>query len=493
MHELDTASESRPKYFTDGWAVVRGFVPTPPQVVDHMVGRLFRGRPPKPLDTLLDPGCGTGAFLEGVVRWCEEHQKRSPCLVGVESEPGRARGARESLRSCSHIEIRKKDFLAEPIESFDFIIGNPPYVSILGLCEIEKREYRAVFETAHGRFDLYLLFFERALKSLKPNGRMVFITPEKFLYVETAAPLRRILSKIQVEEIDLIDERVFEGLVTYPTITTIVNRPPYKRTIIRLRDGVERQGTLNGDGGSWMPMIRGAADRMRGRGALKDLCVRVSCGVATGADEIFVRQTKDLEPELVKFALPTIAGRELIRPGELSRPKHSMLIPYTKDASLLKESELEEFGDYLSRPHVRERLLKRTCVRRKPWYAFHETPPLPEILRPKILCKDITEKPHFWIDRKGTLVPRHSVYYIVPKDARMIEALCEHLNSPEVAVWLFEHCQRAANGFLRLQSNILKAIPVPDELVGISRRRRSSDFQNSHRDLPVHFSSETGR
>jgi hypothetical protein len=149
---------------------------------------------------------------------------------------------------------------------------------------------------------------------------MVFITPEKFLYVETAAPLRRLLSKIQVEEIDLIDERIFEGLVTYPTITTIVNRPPYKRTIIRLRNGVERQGTLNGDGASWMPMIRGAAERMRGRGALKDLCVRVSCGVATGADEIFVRQTKDLEPELVKFALPTIAGRELIRPGELSRP-----------------------------------------------------------------------------------------------------------------------------------------------------------------------------
>ncbi len=385
------------------------------------------------------------------------------------------------------------DFLAQPIESFDFVIGNPPYVSILGLCEDEKREYRAAYETARGRFDLYLLFFERALKSLKPNGRMVFITPEKFLYVETAAPLRRLLSRTQVEEIDLIDEQVFEGLVTYPTITTIVNRPRYKKTIIRLRDGVERHGTLNGDGASWMPVIRGAVERMNGRGALRDLCVRISCGVATGADEIFVRRIKDLEPELLRFALPTIAGRELIGPGELSKPKHAMLIPYTKDACLLQESELGEFGDYLKQRHVRERLLKRTCVRRKPWYAFHETPPLPEILRPKILCKDITEKPHFWIDRKGTLVPRHSAYYIVPKDAQVIERLCEHLNSAEIADWLSEHCQRAANGFLRLQSNILKTIPVPDELLSIRHRRRSSSFRNSQPELPVLLSSETAR
>jgi hypothetical protein len=29
--------------------------------------------------------------------------------------------------------------------------------------------------------------------------------------------------------------------------------------------------------------------------------------------------------------------------------------------------------------------------------------------------------------------------------------------------------------------------------VGIRHRRRSSDFQNSHPKLPVHFSSETAR
>jgi tRNA1(Val) A37 N6-methylase TrmN6 len=171
--------------------------------------------------------------------------------VGVESDPKLAHQARAAFRSCQQVEIRQRDFLTETLERFDFVIGNPPYVSILGLSENEKEDFRATYETAQGRFDLYLLFFERALKSLKPDGRMVFITPEKFLYVETAAPLRRLLGKFQVEEIKLVDEQVFDGLVTYPTITTLANRSPEKATAIQLRDGVERQCDLGVDGTSW--------------------------------------------------------------------------------------------------------------------------------------------------------------------------------------------------------------------------------------------------
>jgi len=222
-----------------------------------------------------------------------------------------------------------------------------------------------------------------------------------------------------------------------------------------------------------MPVIQGASEQQSYQTTLKDICIRISCGVATGADDVFVVDRKDLKSELAKFARPTIAGRELTVPDEISQAKCSMLIPYGKDGTLLDERGLEALGVYLCQAPIRRRLLERTCVRRKPWYAFHETPPLREILRPKILCKDITENPHFWIDRKGTLVPRHSVYYIVPEDPAIIDRLCDHLNSSNVALWLSEHCQRAANSFLRLQSSILKAIPVPDELRTPAASRRS--------------------
>jgi adenine-specific DNA-methyltransferase len=86
-------------------------------------------------------------------------------------------------------------------------------VPITGLSEDERRSYRQRYTTATGRFDLYLLFFEQALRLLKPGGRLVFITPEKFLYVRTAEPLRRALGAVAVEEccVPQFAEALWEG------------------------------------------------------------------------------------------------------------------------------------------------------------------------------------------------------------------------------------------------------------------------------------------
>lgn len=457
---------------------MRGFVETPREVVDYMVDRLFRVRPPGSHECILDPGCGTGSFLAGVIRWCEERQRKLPWLVGIELDPARAQKARATFAGLAKVEIRERDYLWERGEFFDFIVGNPPYVPITSLSEGEKRDFRNAFETARGRFDLYLLFFERALKSLKTDGRLVFITPEKFLYVATAAPLRRLLATFKIEEIVLANEQAFSGLITYPTITSVVNRRPDGPTTITTRDGKTISAILDGDGASWMPRISGGSAE-RPQLVLLDISARVSCGVATGADAVFVLPTAQIDPRLAPFAYPTIAGRDLINVGLLPKPDNSILIPYGKDGTLLSEQELGALGDYVSRSEIRARLLKRTCATRKPWYAFHETPFLREILRPKILCKDITQKPKFWIDEQGTIVPRHSTYYIVPNDQSLLEPLCEYLNSGDAASWLTSHCQRAANGFLRMQSSVLKALPVPPHLSVIRKRVTKSRSRSS--------------
>jgi hypothetical protein len=210
-----------------------------------------------------------------------------------------------------------------------------------------------------------------------------------------------------------------------------------------------------------MPHLRGAKEQDEDDLTLGDICQRISCGVATGADSVFVRKMDKLDANLLPFAYPTIAGRELVRPGDLPKARYGMLIPYDGEGRLINENALGTLGKYLSRPEVRRQLLSRTCVRRKPWYAFHETPLLAEILRPKILCKDIGPTPNFWIDRGGGFVPRHSVYYIVPRESSLLDPVAAYLNSKAAAEWLMAHCQRAANGFVRLQSNILKSLPVP--------------------------------
>jgi hypothetical protein len=130
----------------------------------------------------------------------------------------------------------------------------------------------------------------------------------------------------------------------------------------------------------------------------------------------------------------------------------------------------------LRAPARKSLLDARTCAARKPWYSYHDNAPLNEILRPKILCKDISPTPFFVADNDGEIVPRHSTYYIVPKDPTQIPELVEYLNSRAAARWLLAHCQRAANGFLRLQSGVLKRLPVPDALAGTRRTARQLEI-----------------
>ena len=453
---------------------MKGFVPTPKETVNLMVARLFFERRPAAVTRILDPGCGEGEFIEGILRWCAEHGANVPRIVGIESDLRHVKIARRRFAECPTVEIRHADFLKDDDrEKYDFVIGNPPYVPITGLTEDEKAHYRTRYETAAGRFDLYLLFFEQALALLESGGRLVFVTPEKFLYVETARPLRKILAQKNVEEIRMISEGTFGDLVTYPTITSVVNGTPSDSVLAVLRNGSEIKIALGHEGFSWLPGIMGTTRDTLGP-VLEGICLRISCGVATGADGVFVKRLGDIDSGLRRFAYPTIAGREL---GESNGELHFrqfMLVPYDLDGNLLPEGKLGSLGDYLSQRTIRTILNRRTCVKRKPWYAFNETPPLIDILRPKIVCKDITERPRFWIDGEGKLIPRHSVYYLVPKDPAQIRELCDFLNSDGVAKWLEGHCQRAANGFLRLQSQILKKIPVPTELGGlpkISRKR----------------------
>ena len=215
---------------------MKGFVPTPRETVDTMVELLFRGRSPKVDDAVLDPGCGTGEFIDGVIRWCQRRRLALPHITGVELDPRHLPSLRAKYDRLRAIRIEHADFLADGRTAYDYIVGNPPYVPITGLSEAEKARYRARYVTARGRFDLYLLFFEEALRRLVPGGRLVFITPEKYLYVETAGPLRELLAHRHVGEIRLVREDTFGELVTYPTITVVDHASPGK-TAVRARSG----------------------------------------------------------------------------------------------------------------------------------------------------------------------------------------------------------------------------------------------------------------
>lgn len=440
---------------------MKGFVPTPNELVDLMVSKLFRAHAPTLRTTLLDPGCGEGEFIAGVLRWCEANASPVPQILGVEQHPERAEVARARFAKVPQVEIETADFLRSSDRRFDLIIGNPPYVSLGNLSVEERAMYRARYQTARGRFDLYMLFFEQSLHLLRSDGRLVFVTPEKFTYVDAARALRGLLVERGVEEFHYVHEATFEGLVTYPVVTTLGPARPVMPTTVISRSGMTTSVILRGER-SWQAALLGETFAASGA-TLEDICVRVSCGIATGADAAFVVRDDELESDLRRFAHPTISGRQLGRTGPIVTRSH-LLIPYDRDGRLLPESRLGALGRYLGTPARRSLLAARTCTARKPWYAYHDSAPLDEILRPKILCKDISPMPFFVADENGAIVPRHSTYYIVPKDPSQLAELTAYLNSSEAVRWLLAHCQRAANGFVRLQSGVLKLLPVAESL-----------------------------
>lgn len=450
---------------TSEYETMKGHVPTPDELAESMVRRVFRDDPPSGTDRILYPGCGTAPFAAAVERVCDENGYELPNGLGIETNPEHLTTARD--RGLTHVEFEKRDFLADDIEigSFEYVVGNPPYVPIEGLSEAEKARYKAEFETAVGRFDLYLLFFERALELLADDGILSFVTPEKFEYVDTAAPLRRLLTSgsVTVEEIEHIDEDAFTGLVTFPCITTVRRGgDPSDETLVTLRDGSTHRTTLPTDE-SWAASIRNANVAALETGTtLGDVTERISPGMATGADDVFVMNASEVPEEIDgRWVRPTVSGKQL-RDFDGPVTDSVFVCPYTDTGELAAEDELGSFLSWLE--SHRDRLEDRSCVKNgKTWYAWHESPPMKDLLQPKIVFKDIAKSPTFWAEREGDVVPKHSVYYLVPNSGVPFDELLEYLNSPDARRWMEAHCQKAHNGFYRLQSRVLTDLPVPRE------------------------------
>ncbi|ACV11886.1 adenine-specific DNA methyltransferase [Halorhabdus utahensis DSM 12940] len=462
---------------------MKGFVKTPDQIAERMVELLFDTSPPTKGDRILFPGVGEGPFIEAVRDYCLDHGHPIPEGIACDTHKGRLEKARSQFENAP-VQFEVFDFLdsERDIGEFDYIIGNPPYVPITEIDESKKDNYRNCFKTAAGRFDLYILFFERALNLLNDGGRLAFITPEKFEYTETANVLRQQFSSYHLQRLEHVSEDSFPSHTTYPTIS-IVSNTPSNGTKVVPRQGNTREVSLPFDGSRWSQLVRDIDPDLDLTGvSLGDITERISPGMATGADSVFVFSQGEAPSEFDQWSVPTISGKELEQQS-ISRsvdPTAEFLCPYDDSGNLIDESDLDTFGEWLNDVH-RSRLEERSCFQkgRREWYAWHENPPMDQMLQEKILFRDITDSPRFWLDERGDIVPRHSVYYLIPKDSVDIVELQSYLNTDKVERWLRATCDHARNGYLRLQSKVLEDLPVPKRLSSNHQTELTSSSSDS--------------
>jgi len=89
---------------------------------------------------------------------------------------------------------------------FDIVLGNPPYFMISN--EPRLKEVNENYEIFKNTADIYTLFIERGLQILKPEGKLSFITSNKWLRAAYGESLREFLLKNTTID-KLID---FDGL-----------------------------------------------------------------------------------------------------------------------------------------------------------------------------------------------------------------------------------------------------------------------------------------
>jgi adenine-specific DNA-methyltransferase len=116
---------------------------------------------------------------------------------------------------------------------FNIVIGNPPYVrhqAIKSLKPLLEREYECYTGTA----DLFVYFFERGFKLLKPNGVLTYISSNKYMRSDYGEKLRGFLTdKSSIHHaIDFGDASVFEA-IAYPSILQIGKTVPKKKSQIK--------------------------------------------------------------------------------------------------------------------------------------------------------------------------------------------------------------------------------------------------------------------
>jgi SAM-dependent methyltransferase len=267
---------------------------TPPEIVrlivdltlEPLLGSDVRSATPP---RILDPACGAGEFLVDAQRRLSERfgpMAAAKSVFGSDIDSRAIAIARQRLPDLDRINLLVGDALncaALGDESFDVIVGNPPYVNIRQLAKTLSPEriaaLRRRFRTARGNFDLYALFIERAIELLKPGGRCGLIVPNKWATLDYAQPCRELLLKATTVEqvIDLSESRAFAKASVYPHVLVFRKEPACATHLVRLDDQTVRQSALSAEAFALQPSLDVES---RVQTVPLDQVAKISCGTA---------------------------------------------------------------------------------------------------------------------------------------------------------------------------------------------------------------------
>ena len=195
---------------------------------------------------MVEPACGTGAFLLPIVQRlsdsCRAHGRpltdaasalRAFDLLPRSIDASRSgiaamlEGLWPEMQVAAAVDswLRVGDYLlTEDVEATDFVVGNPPYIRIEDVPDDRMRAYRRACQSMVGRADIYVGFYEKALRSLAPGGKLGFICADRWMRNQYGRLLRDFVSRsysvdtvITMHDVDAFEDQV----AAYPAVTVL--------------------------------------------------------------------------------------------------------------------------------------------------------------------------------------------------------------------------------------------------------------------------------
>ncbi|MDR1542899.1 MAG: Eco57I restriction-modification methylase domain-containing protein [Prevotellaceae bacterium] len=120
---------------------------------------------------------------------------------------------RQSTKTSSLFDNTSENLFANLYNSFDYVIGNPPYVTLYGRRDKKENEEQRVKylqnysqfpnTVKNGKINLVMLFLEHSLDLLKENGKLSFIVDVAFFETAYQYTRKYLLENSQINELQL--------------------------------------------------------------------------------------------------------------------------------------------------------------------------------------------------------------------------------------------------------------------------------------------------